>query len=42
MTWQNDVTPEQWDDRQALACKASKRKKVFTILSAEEYIAQDI
>ena len=42
MTWQDDVTPEEWAEWQALARKASKQKKVFTTLGAEDYAASAI
>ena len=42
MTWQSDVTPEQWAEWQELARKASKSKKMHTTLGAEDYAAQAI
>lgn len=42
MTWHDDVTPEEWAEWQTLARKASKQKKVFTTLGAEDYAASAI
>jgi len=42
MTWQDDVTPDEWAQWQAMARKASKQKKVFTTLGAEDYAASAI
>lgn len=42
MSWQDDVTPEQWAEWQEIARKAAKQKKVFTTLGAEDYAAQAI
>lgn len=42
MTWQSDVTPEQWAEWQEFARKASKSKKMFTTLGAEDYAASAI
>ncbi len=42
MTWQDEVTPEEWAEWQALARKASKQKKLFTTLGAEDYAASAI
>ena len=42
MTWQDEVTPEQWQEWQVLARKAAKQKKVFTTLGAEDYAASAI
>lgn len=42
MTWQDDVTPAQWDEWQAIARKAAKSQRVFTTLGAEDYAAAAI
>ena len=42
MTWQSDVTPEQWEEWQELARKASKSKKMHTTLGPEDYAASAI
>ena len=42
MTWQSDVTPEQWAEWQEFARKASKSKKMHTTLGAEDYAASAI
>ena len=42
MTWQDDVTPEQWAQWQEAARKAANAKRVFTTLGAEDYAAQAI
>jgi DNA-directed RNA polymerase specialized sigma24 family protein len=42
MTWQNEVTPAQWDEWQAIARKAAKSQRVFTTLGAEDYAAAAI
>ena len=42
MTWQDDVTPEQWAQWQDVARKAANAKRVFTTLGAEDYAAQAI
>ena len=42
MTWQSDVTAEEWDEWQKLARKLSKSKKQATSLGAEDYAAQAI
>ncbi len=42
MTWQGDVTPEQWEEWQAIARKAAKSQRVFTTLGAEDYAASAI
>jgi DNA-directed RNA polymerase specialized sigma24 family protein len=39
VTWQNDVTPEEWEQWQEYARKISKSKKVATTLGAEDYAA---
>ena len=42
MSWQDDVTPEQWAQWQDAARKAANAKRVFTTLGAEDYAAQAI
>ena len=42
MTWQSDVTAEEWDEWQKLARKLSKSKNQATSLGAEDYAAQAI
>ena len=42
MSWQDDVTPAQWDEWQAIARKAAKSQRVFTTLGAEDYAAAAI
>jgi DNA-directed RNA polymerase specialized sigma24 family protein len=42
LTWQGDVTPEQWEEWQAIARKAAKSQRVFTTLGAEDYAASAI
>jgi DNA-directed RNA polymerase specialized sigma24 family protein len=42
MSWQDDVTPAQWEEWQALARKAAKSQRVFTTLGAEDYAAAAI
>jgi len=42
MTWQSEVTPEEWEEWQKLARKLSKSKKQATSLGAEDYAAQAI
>ncbi len=42
MTWQDDVTQEQWAQWQEVARKAANAKRVFTTLGAEDYAAQAI
>jgi len=42
MTWQDDVSPTQWDEWQAIARKAAKSQRVFTTLGAEDYAAAAI
>lgn len=42
MNWQDDVTPAQWDEWQAIARKAAKSQRVFTTLGAEDYAAAAI
>ncbi|CAN2188748.1 hypothetical protein MCEMRE212_00471 [Candidatus Nanopelagicaceae bacterium] len=42
MTWQDEVTPEQWAEWQDLARKSSKAKKMHTTLGPEDYAASAI
>ena len=42
MSWQDDVTQEQWAQWQEVARKAANAKRVFTTLGAEDYAAQAI
>ncbi len=42
MTWQDEVSPREWDEWQKLARKLSKSKKQATSLGAEDYAAQAI
>ena len=42
MTWQSDVTAEEWDEWQKLARKLSKSKNQATSLGAEDYAAPAI
>lgn len=42
MTWQDEITPEQWEEWQQFAQKISKSKKVNTTLGAEDYAATTI
>ena len=42
MSWQDDVTPAQWEEWQAIARKAAKSQRVFTTLGAEDYAAAAI
>ena len=42
MSWQDEVTPEQWAEWQELARKSSKSKKMHTTLGAEDYAASAI
>jgi len=42
MTWQNEVTAEEWQQWQDLAQKLSKSKKQATSLGPEDYAAQAI
>ena len=42
MTWQSDVTSEEWDEWQKLARKLSKSKKQATSLGPEDYASQAI
>ncbi len=42
LTWQDDVTQEQWAQWQDAARRAANAKRVFTTLGAEDYAAQAI
>jgi DNA-directed RNA polymerase specialized sigma24 family protein len=42
MNWQDEVTPAQWEEWQAIARKAAKSQRVFTTLGAEDYAAAAI
>ena len=42
MTWQDEVTPGQWEEWQHFARKISKSKKINTTLGAEDYAAAAI
>ena len=42
MTWQSEVTAEEWDEWQKLARKLSKSKKQATSLGPEDYASQAI
>jgi len=42
MTWQDEVTPEEWQEWQELAQKLSKSKKQVTSLGPEDYASQAI
>lgn len=42
MTWQDGITPEQWEEWQQYARKISKSKKVNTTLGPEDYAATAI
>lgn len=42
MTWQDEVTPQEWDEWQKLAQKLSKSKKQTTSLGPEDYASQAI
>ena len=42
MTWQSDVTPQEWQEWMKLARKLSKAKKVITSLGTDDYAAQAI
>ena len=42
MTWQDEITSEQWEDWQKYARKISKSKKVNTTLGPEDYAATAI
>ena len=40
MTWQDEATPEEWDEWQSLAQRLSKSKKQVTSLGPEDYASQ--
>ena len=42
MSWQSDVTPQEWEEWMKLARKLSKAKKVITSLGTDDYAAQAI
>jgi len=42
LTWQDDVSPEEWAEWQELARKVSKSKKMHTSLGPEDYAASAI
>ena len=42
MTWQSDVTPQEWEEWMKLARRLSKAKRVNTSLGPEDYAAQAI
>jgi DNA-directed RNA polymerase specialized sigma24 family protein len=42
MTWQDEVTPQEWDEWQSLAQRLSKPKKQVTSLGPEDYASQAI
>jgi DNA-directed RNA polymerase specialized sigma24 family protein len=42
MTWQDEVTPQEWDEWQNLARLLSKSKKQVTSLGPEDYASQAI
>jgi DNA-directed RNA polymerase specialized sigma24 family protein len=42
MTWQDEVSPREWDEWQKLAQKLSKSKKQVTSLGPENYASQAI
>jgi DNA-directed RNA polymerase specialized sigma24 family protein len=42
MNWQDEVTPQEWDEWQKLAQKLSKSKKQVTSLGPEDYASQAI
>jgi DNA-directed RNA polymerase specialized sigma24 family protein len=42
MTWQDEVTPQEWDEWQSLAQRLSKSKKQVTSLGPEDYASQAI
>ena len=42
LTWQDEITPEQWEEWQQYARKISKSKKVNTTLGPEDYAATAI
>ena len=42
MTWQSDVTPEEWQEWMSRARRLSKARKVVTSLGPDDYAAQAI
>ena len=42
MTWQDEVTPQEWDEWQSLAQRLSKSKKQVTSFGPEDYASQAI
>jgi DNA-directed RNA polymerase specialized sigma24 family protein len=42
MTWQDEVTPQEWEEWQKLALRLSKSKKTATSLGPEDYASQAI
>lgn len=42
MSWQDEVTPQEWEEWQSLAQRLSKSKKTATSLGPEDYAAQAI
>jgi len=42
LSWQSEVSPEQWAEWQNIARRASKAKKMHTSLGAEDYAASAI
>lgn len=42
MTWQDEVTPQEWDEWQKIAQRLSKSKKQATSLGPEDYASQAI
>lgn len=42
MTWQSDVTPQEWEEWMKIARKLSKAKRVITSLGTDDYAAQAI
>ena len=42
MTWQDEVTPQEWDEWQELAQRLSKSKRQVTSLGPEDYASQAI
>ncbi len=42
MTWQDEVSPREWDEWQKLAQRLSKSKKQVTSLGPEDYASQAI
>jgi len=42
LTWQSDVTPQEWEEWMKLARRLSKAKRVVTSLGPDDYAAQAI